>query len=296
MVTTFPAMARILFVCLASAGFGVVAGQFGWASRELGVCATNEVSCGTRGPGFSACCPSGTFCQGPVSIPGFTDNTGCCPTRDDCSLQIRTYQVCADDNWRLYNASGYPFCCVPGDEGGVGANYDSCRRGGFPSDETPLPIATGGTRPTETSTSSSPASTSPPGATGTLSPGSSNPSPASPSTDSGSSRLSAGAIAGIVVGSILGVALLGFIAAWIGREAGLKKGLAGGRGANLAELGGIDDGEPPTYRESKPTSFYPPAPMPPAPPPPPMELAGDTTQMASELVGDHTPLTSELPA
>ncbi|KAK6341335.1 hypothetical protein TWF696_008414 [Orbilia brochopaga] len=292
---------RLSFVCLASVGFEVAAGFIGgWASREFGVCATNEVSCGTRGPGFSACCPSGTFCLGPVSIPGYTDNTGCCPTPDDCTIEIQTYQICAHDSWNLYNASGFPFCCVAGEQGGLGSsNYDSCRKGPLPPNESPLPKATGGTRPTTAPTSPmlAPTSAGNPAATPATGPADSTGSDSSPPSPTTSKKMSTGAIAGIVVGSVLGVALLGFAAWWVGREVGIRMGhRRGGERGIIDEFGGIDDGAPPTYRESKP-ALYPPAPTPPAPPvPQPWELVGNHLPLTNELAGNHLPPANELPA
>ncbi|KAJ6263167.1 hypothetical protein Dda_1728 [Drechslerella dactyloides] len=302
---------RIPLICLAaSTSFRAAAGFVGgWASRNLNGCPSNENSCGSRGAGFYACCPSNTYCLSPVSIPGFSDNTGCCPTGQDCSLELRTHQVCADDTWNIYNVTGFPFCCARGYQGGVGPNngYDSCRTGGFPATETALPLATSGIRPTSTPSSSTSASTAPasttadtPAATGTSSPGSQN------STPSSSGQLSRPTIAGIAIGAVAGVTILGLLAWWIGRRAGVKKGNSMGFGGSTAELGGANDGRPPNYPESKPmlASDYSLAPVP-APPPAPMtetqkfmgyggpnELPG--SDAASELPG--YPAHTELPA
>ncbi|KAF3918771.1 hypothetical protein ABW21_db0208843 [Orbilia brochopaga] len=219
---------------VAGASFGLATGQFigGWASRELGGCAFGEVTCGGRGPGFSACCPHGTVCRRLSYMPGITDKdttTGCCPSGDDCSIELVTYQVCADDSWSVYNASGLPFCCQKGFKGGHGTStaYDSCRSGAFPSTETALAAATAGVRPT-----------------GNL--------------DSGSNKLSGGAIGGIAVGGVAALSTLMFLAWWLRRRAIIRKWHAQSPDfGNVDEIGGIDDkGSEEFHQEKKLPPVY----------------------------------------
>ncbi|KAF3926590.1 hypothetical protein AA313_de0205900 [Arthrobotrys entomopaga] len=210
-----------------------VVGRFngGYASREQGICGPGEVSCGTRGPGFVACCPSGTYCLNPLTASNHTDNTGCCPTDEDCSNAIEYYNVCADGTWNLYNTTdALPFCCLSGYRGAATSQYDVCRAGALQSGETSLPAIPQGI----ITTSSSNLPTSSP------SPSTTSPPDSRPPTNT---SLGPGVIAGITVGSIAGLVAICLLAWYFGRKAGIKLG------SSSVQVGGIDDGLPLTYPE-----------------------------------------------
>ncbi|KAK6344643.1 hypothetical protein TWF718_006601 [Orbilia javanica] len=218
----------------------------GWAARTPGSCLAGEVDCGSRLPPFRACCPQGQFCRNPVTILGYEDNTACCATEADCSQQLLTYNVCANDEWGLYNNSGFPFCCPQGFRGGVSIQrgFDSCRplNQPFPSGEIALPQDTPDSRviiaSTTTTTSSSPRSTSSSSLANTSTGiGESITSKAGGDLISNSrpGGLEAPAIAGVVVGIVALLALL-VLGVWLFRRNKRKYHEKEGQ---LREVGGI---------------------------------------------------------
>ncbi|KAK6544569.1 hypothetical protein TWF694_001257 [Orbilia ellipsospora] len=183
-----------------------------------------------------ACCPSGTFCLNPLTIANHTDNTGCCPTDDDCSNAIEYYRACADSTWSLYNTTdGLPFCCISGYEGAATSRYDVCRAGALQPGEMSLPAVPQGI--ITMSSSSVPTSSTGPSTTSPTDP---TPTGSMPSR---STSIGPGVIAGIAIGSIAGLTIIGFLAWYFGRRAGIKLTAA------TAQVGGIDDGLPLTYSE-----------------------------------------------
>ncbi|KAK6358108.1 hypothetical protein TWF730_007463 [Orbilia blumenaviensis] len=215
----------------------------GWAARTADSCLDGEVDCGTRFNPFHACCPQGSFCRNPVSIPGLEDNTACCPTAQDCSLDLVDYNVCADDTWSLYNNTGFPFCCVQGSRGGRTRqeSYSTCRpfNIAFPNTEILLRQETPDSRGTTSSSTSS--TTSPTGTSSSV-----PPDPSSSNSDpnqNASSGLATAAIAGIAVGC---VALLFSVALgiWFFRRRNQRRYYEEkGSHDQLHEIGGIQVSE-----------------------------------------------------
>ncbi|KAK6499776.1 hypothetical protein TWF481_010134 [Arthrobotrys musiformis] len=179
----------------------------------------------------------------------------------DCSYDLSVYNICADSGWSLYNNSGHPFCCLVGFEGGKGSWYDSCRDNGFPASETPLPQETPGlpefgaeSTPVATSARTSigtSLSVSTLTVLGTISTTTFGPSPAettaTTTTNTVSKKLSPGAISGIVIGSLAGVALIGAAAWLIGRKAGRRQDGAAVGVLHVVQIGGIESGPTPGY-------------------------------------------------
>ncbi|KAF3929988.1 hypothetical protein AA313_de0208581 [Arthrobotrys entomopaga] len=230
----------MIAVSLVAAETAVVAQQEvfmgGWAVRSQG-CASGQQDCGPSTLGFHVCCPQGQFCRNPVGIQGFEQNTGCCPTVDsaDCSQDLARFYICASDAWGLYNNSGYPFCCQSGDKGGTDANktYDSCRSiaASFPSGEVALPQDAPDSRTKTLFVTTTFAPT--PGPTGT-----SAGQAASDSTPMNCSNLAPGAIAGIIVGSIVAAVALALGMWCLGRRSG--RSYSREKEELLRQVGGIN--------------------------------------------------------
>ncbi|KAK6532500.1 hypothetical protein TWF281_006689 [Arthrobotrys megalospora] len=235
----------------------------GWAARTPGSCLAGEVDCGSRLPPFRACCPQGQFCRNPVSILGFEDNTACCATQEDCSQQLLTYNVCANDEWGLYNNTGFPFCCPQGFRGGVSTarGYDSCRplNQPFPSGEVALPQDTPDSRAIAASTtsSSSPTGTSTNSATG-IGGLTSGTAGGGLNSNSSSGGLATAAIAGIAVGGVALLALL-VLGVWLFRRNSQRKYKE--KGEPLSEIGGIQGDDSSSgyqgYSDQSPQPMYP---------------------------------------
>lgn len=249
----------------------------GWAARTPGSCLAGEVDCGSRLPPFRACCPQGQFCRNPVTILGYEDNTACCATEADCSQQLLTYNVCANDEWGLYNNSGFPFCCPQGSRGGVSTErgFDSCRplNQPFPSGEIALPQDTPDSRVivASTTSSSSPGSTTSSSSTDTstgiggLTTGTAG---GNLNSNSSSGGLRAAAIAGIIVGAAALLTLL-ILGIWFFRTNKERKYHE--KEEQLHEIGGIqgynperdyhqrysDQSPQPTYPDQSPEPVYP---------------------------------------
>ncbi|KAK6543595.1 hypothetical protein TWF694_000337 [Orbilia ellipsospora] len=237
--------ALILAVPLVSAQVSVVPQQEifmgGWAVRTQG-CAAGQQDCGPSAQGFHSCCPTGQFCRNPVGIKGFEQNTGCCPTAADCSLDLARFYICANDAWGLYNNSGFPFCCQTGDKGGTDVNgtYDSCRQiaSTFPSGEVALPQDAPDSRTKTllvTTTYSTSGPTSPPTST---SAGQAAPD----SNGMNCTNLAPAAIAGIIVGSIVAAMALALFMWYLGRRSG--RNYSREKEELLRQVGGINSNSP----------------------------------------------------
>ncbi|KAF3901520.1 hypothetical protein ABW20_dc0109521 [Dactylellina cionopaga] len=290
----------LFYLLVAAFEFASAQSQFvgGWASREINGCASGEVSCGTRGPRFSACCPRGTVCMNSLSS-GFTDNTGCCPTGADCSDLLAQANVCADNNWRLYNNSG-PFCCLAGFSGGIASGgSDVCRNGAFESGETVLALETPGSRQISVTTSAPPSTSSTASATAP---------PRETNTPASSTKLSSGAIAGIAIGAIAGLVLIGLAAWLIGRRAGMRrsreqKALLHPHDFSNPKLGGISSNYDPPSATNIRNTYTPPPPVynydreemqelaAPIPSPPPAPVVYELSPAAYGQPATHGPST-----
>ncbi|OAA63628.1 hypothetical protein SPI_03791 [Niveomyces insectorum RCEF 264] len=189
----------------------------GWALRNNG----NDCPRGTTqcdGGIVPRCCPDATFCWE-------TDNGYCCPTNTtDCFQDVVNVPKCPNKQWSLWNQNASTdelWCCRAGMYGvGIGDGV-KCRSLG-------VALASGETAATQVTHAASTCSTVPASSTP---PSSSDASTAGPSTGtathtdtpntdapappiSSKQGVGGGAIAGIVIGCVAGVALV-VLVAWL---------------------------------------------------------------------------------
>ncbi|KAH7066242.1 hypothetical protein BKA63DRAFT_158128 [Paraphoma chrysanthemicola] len=178
----------------------------GFAIRRNGSCLADvEVPCGTTRAPFVGCCPNGLICP-----PG-QNNLDCCPPDSDCAdIYISPPKaICANATWDMYNNDGY-FCCEKGLRGYNRNDTNGCsREGEVPAGVEILRLLTPGVD-AATFVSSSIASSTSASSTSVSSTASSSLAPAT-STSPPSTSTPVAAIAGGVVGGVVGLACLALL-------------------------------------------------------------------------------------
>ncbi|KAL2063381.1 hypothetical protein VTL71DRAFT_5186 [Oculimacula yallundae] len=246
--------------------------QGSWALAIVGsTCPEGAVTCDASSLPTTGCCSSGETCFG-------SGGYYCCPTKDDCKTTVDNFPACFNNTWSLYQArSGiYYFCCPPGQYGVIPVgNYGGiCQYNDVPvaaSRSATLVEQVGTssiTRATRTSTTTSTRSDGAVvivtqtvegtpkavGASPTSVSGQGNNNNAnqnSNGTSSSNQGLSAGAIAGIVIGS-LGVLALFLVAFMLYRRNSKKskteQAIGGPNGGTTeSHAGGMQQANEPQY-------------------------------------------------
>ncbi|KAJ5345890.1 hypothetical protein N7452_003894 [Penicillium brevicompactum] len=177
----------------------------GYAIRRNNTCESSETLCtkgGATWGDYQACCPGNSFC--------FDSDTGirniiCCANQNNCTAVVAEKPSCADQSWNLFDWDG-SFCCDQGQSGFhvLDRVLVGCSEALKPGNDSFIDLATISTGTvTATSTSMSSTSTS----SSTSSPSITSTSAAESDSSSGSST-NTGAIAGGVVGGVVGVAAI----------------------------------------------------------------------------------------
>ncbi|KAK1767379.1 hypothetical protein QBC33DRAFT_67052 [Phialemonium atrogriseum] len=197
----------------------------GFALRNNGSCADNEVDCGQTAAPYHACCPKSAFCPRQY-------NVDCCPSAENCTTTLLRDPQCANRSWDLYDNGGY-FCCERGFVGyATPGNSDGCAAPGyaFRSGEKLLPIISSATP----SSTTSPISTTP-----SSSPSASATTPADSSGGGGGSDK--GAIIGGVVGGVVGVLVLVALSIFFWRRQKRSRGNPQDSTAYKGGIGGVPE-------------------------------------------------------
>ncbi|KAJ5350821.1 hypothetical protein N7541_008548 [Penicillium brevicompactum] len=190
----------------------------GYAIRRNNTCESSETLCtkgGATWGDYQACCPGNSFCfDSDTGIP----NIICCANQNNCTAVIAEKPSCADQSWNLFNWNG-SFCCDQGQSGFhvLDRVLVGCSEALKPGNDSFIDLKTLSTgkfvahdweqdlltfdsgTSTATSTSMSSTSTSSPSITSTS---------AAESDSSSGSSTNTGAIAGGVVGGVVGVAAI----------------------------------------------------------------------------------------
>ncbi|KAK8018964.1 hypothetical protein PG991_008154 [Apiospora marii] len=274
-------------VHLAAAAQDVCPFDGGWSLRVSSThCPSSApIDCGKGTQ--QRCCPSGYVCAG-VGLQG---GSWCCKEGEDCLAQAREFPRCPNQQWTLWGGNtgtvdDGAWCCQPGfngyykgKAGGVGGV--GCTDAGvntLPSDTyfaktvSTSQCVTSTPAPSSSSTSSSPATATPtsPVADGQNADGSSSED---------NEGLGSGAIAGIVVGCVAGIALIAGIIGFLmwrrrksraaaAQELPLGSSAGGGYAPpydghqkTAAEMGyGAPDGSVSGYSGTTPGGYYAPSP------------------------------------
>ncbi|KAE8167515.1 hypothetical protein BDV40DRAFT_295621 [Aspergillus tamarii] len=212
---------------------------FGYSLRVNGSCPERTKQCRATWDGFVACCPSESTCM----VSDNNKNPICCPNEADCREPLFRTAHCANARWAMYEHYGL-FCCKGEDQGfwtsekeynnGVG-----CARQPEGVSRTILnPIAqtissTIFTYP-QTATSTSASTSTPASAPHTS-------ETTTPDYVSSSGDVHRGAIAGLVVGCVAGVALIGALVWYLFR-----------RRRQMKQSGPGSDSQPPPGHYKKP--------------------------------------------
>ncbi|CZT03093.1 uncharacterized protein RAG0_09961 [Rhynchosporium agropyri] len=246
--------------------------QGSWALAIPGTSCPEDVSVTCKGSlPTTGCCVVGDTCFGAGAHY-------CCPSKDDCRTNVSDFPACFNSTWSLYQAhdTDYYFCCPQGQYGVLPiGNYGGiCQYNDVPVAASKIAtlvdqVGTSSiSRPTRTATMTSTRSdgatvivtqilegtaTKPPGTNPTSSASSSKDNQNQNSSDTSPSNkgISAGAIAGIVIGS-LGVLALFLVAFMLYRRNSKKtkteqasRGPNGG--ATDAYASGMPQGNAPNY-------------------------------------------------
>ncbi|KAH7092563.1 hypothetical protein FB567DRAFT_240551 [Paraphoma chrysanthemicola] len=202
----------------------------GFAIRRNGSCLADvEIPCGTTKDPFVGCCPNGLIC------PPDQYNLDCCPPGSDCAdIYISPPKaICANATWDLYNNGGY-FCCEKGLQGYNRNNTNGCSRAGeAPRGVQMLSLL----RPGVDAATFSSNSASPTSALATASV-SLAPAP-STSTSSPSTSTPVAAIAGGVVGGVVGLACLALLTWFLLRRKGRHASGLKNQDGTHRELGAV---------------------------------------------------------
>ncbi|KAI8680779.1 hypothetical protein NCS56_00483900 [Fusarium sp. Ph1] len=239
----------------------------GFSVRRSNKCGDDTVSC--KAGASSRCCPQGSWCF--YTEPDKGGNAYCCPENSDCLKDILDYPQCAYGNRTIWVGEGrevkQSFCCDAGYRGviradGVGAacsqgssmSKGETRASRFEPDATCVDTSTtiASTNSADTTTSEAAQTTSAESEADTV-------------TDDDSS-ISGGAIAGIVIGSVAGIALIAAAAFWL-----FRRRAKGQNGEQKAPYSNVEYGEDNANRYA--TGGYPPTELD-TPQSPPQELAG----------------------
>ncbi|KAK8045621.1 hypothetical protein PG993_005645 [Apiospora rasikravindrae] len=195
----------------------------GWSLRvKSRYCPSSApIDCGTGTQ--RRCCPAGYVCAG-VGLQG---GSWCCKEGEDCSNQAREIPRCPNQQWTLWGGdtgtiSDGAWCCEPGFNGfyrgkveGVGCTDAGVNT--LPGNTFFAKTVSTSQCATATPTSSSPSSAT--AAPPTTTPAADGQTAGSSDEDDGKGGLGSGAIAGIVVGCVAGIALVaGIIGATMWRR------------------------------------------------------------------------------